>query len=513
MNIKTIAIALVLSCICAAPADTFRHKETGEVFYGFRTNRRAGGKIQVYHAEEKKMMTIEEYQYDITLDGNGRRDTVIRIPIRQAEALISKVVTDNLAETIVNAANAGPQFVVIDIDSPGGRGEYIRTVATTIEQITYCPIVAFIAGGEYGGVYSAAALIALACDEIYIAPNASIGAVGPMTGALTEDQFSSFINLYCSDTLAAYAGYAMTLVKDERLRLIARALVDKSVSVIEVKDIDNKLAYVERQNRQPTQTIIRTLAEGVVASSSAEQEGGPKPADIMGRVLLLPAEEAVRVGLVDKIASSIEEIARERGVPDARLIQMGEIETTIRRFEAARRTLGQALATIEQLEAYAERLQDQIVRVEEQIRTGTVTREVSRVQPLTRRRRIDFPRRYDEFYGIDFGDTTIGRNITTRTTRPGRARRGTAETERIIADQPAASPDVLRNELATVLRNLIAEYRRTITLARRWPGALPADLPVQTLESNMASAAALLDQLMRFPVLPPQQPAAEPPRR
>ena len=109
MKIRVIFAAFVISLGAVASADTFRHRDTGEVFYGFRTNRRAGGKLQVYHSEEKKMITIEENQYDITLDDKGRRDTIVHIPIRQAEALISKVVSDRIAQTIIDAANSGPK--------------------------------------------------------------------------------------------------------------------------------------------------------------------------------------------------------------------------------------------------------------------------------------------------------------------------------------------------------------------------------------------------------------------
>ncbi|HDS84182.1 MAG TPA: hypothetical protein ENN97_03175 [Phycisphaerales bacterium] len=518
MKIRVVFAALVVSLGAVASADTFRHRETGEVFYGFRTNRRAGGKLQVYHSEEKKMITIEENQYDITLDSNGRRNTIVHIPIRQAEALISKVVSDRIAQTITDAANSGTQLIVIDIDSPGGRGEYARTIASTIEQTTHCPVAAFISGGEFSGVYSAAALIALACDEIYIAPSASIGTVGPMTGAFTNEQFVSYLNLYSSDTLVAYAGYAMSLVDQESLRLIVRALVDKSVSVVEVEDINNKISFIERQNRQPTQTIVRTLAEGVSVTPSRESSAeGPLPAEIIGRVLMLSSAEAVRIGLADHTASSVEDIARARGVSDARVIQSSDINDTVRRFAAARRTIGQGLATIERLEDYAATLENQIARVEDQLRTGTVTREVSRMEPLTRRRRVDFPRRVDEFYGIDFGDTAITRNSRTRSTQSARARRQASESERVITDQPIASLDVLRSEQAVVLRNLIAEYRRVITLARRWPGGLPPELPAQTLENNMNSASALLDQIMRLPIQtyqpPTQRIPVQPPSR
>lgn len=497
---------LVLGLVSAVSADTFRHKATGEVFYGFQTQKRSGGKVLVYNSDEKKSQTIEENLYEITLDSKGRRDSIVRVPIRQADVLLSKAVSDRVAQSIIEASNSGPQFIVVEIDSPGGRGEYMRTIATAIEQTTNCPVVAYITGGGAAGAFSAAAVIALACDAVYIAPTAAIGAVGPMSGATTNEQFAAYLNLYSSDFLAAYGGYAMGLVRDESLRLLARALVDKSVSVVEVVETDGTRKFVERENRQPTQTIVRTLAEGVSAESyrlpTGETASGPLPAEVIGRALTLTASEAVRIGLIDREVASLREIAVLHGAAESQFVQAPSIDATLRQFTAARRNIGQGLSVIERLEDYASRLEEQIARVEDLLRTGTVTREVSRgsMGSVQRRGRVRLPGVYDEFYGIDGGGGTgLIRERTERvTSQTPRTRRQPAESERFTTDQPNVSLEVLRMEQAGVLRELTAEYRRVINLARRWPGGLPQELPLQVLESNMNSAAALLDNIIRF---------------
>ncbi len=502
MKFTALIPVLIIILACSGFADTFVHRETGDVFYGFQTQRRGQGKVVVYHSEENKMITINEDEYDITLDSRGRRDTIFRIPIRQEEALISKGISERIAETIIEASNRGPQFILIEIDSPGGRGEYIRTVVEAIQQTTNCPVVTYISGGEFSGVYSAAALIALASDEVYIAPTASIGAVGPMTEGYSPEEFSTFLRLYSSDALAGYAGYAAGLVQREEVRPIARALVDKSVSLVEVVDRDDRTLFVERDNRQPTQTIVRTLAEGVSLSRSDYQEG-VMPADVLGRVLMLSASDAVRIGLVDAQAASVEEIARARQIEEPRFRPAGDIDAAVRRFTAARRTIGQGLAAIAQMEEYSATLEDQISRVEDHLRTGTVTREVRRnEQPsrIPRRGRVTMPQRhFDNFFGFDFDDPELTRDQRRRIDRSARARGRVAESERIVTDQPMMSLEILLNEQVIVLQNLVAEYRRVLTQARRWPGALPPELPLRTLERNMESASAQLDSIQRFP--------------
>lgn len=509
-------LGFIAGLISVVSADTFRHRETGEVFHGFRTQNRSGDKIIVYNNDEKKSQTIVERDYEITLDGNGRRNSIIRVPIVHPEALLSGGVAERIAQAIISASNNGPQLIVVEIDSPGGRGEYMRTVASAIERTTICPVVVFISGGEYAGAYAAAAVIALAADEVYIAPTAAIGAVGPMMGAVTNEQYAAFLNLYSPDTLAAYSGYAMGLVQRDAMRLLARALVDKSVSVVEVVDADGTRQLIERDNRQPTQTIVRTLAEGIPVSTyrlpTGEAAAGPLPAEVIGRVLTLTAMEAERIGLVNGQAASIYEIAVARGIADAQIVNAPDIAPTIRQFVAARRSIGQGLSNIEQLEDYAATLEEQIARVEDRLRTGTVTREVSRTElPTTssrqRRERVLFPNSVDNYFGFDFGDVGGVTDPTSRTQTSSLARRQSAESTRIITDQPSVSLEVLRNEQVAVLNNLISEYRRVTNLARRWPGGLPPELPLQVLESNMNSASALLTNIVQYviPMLRQQQ--------
>ncbi len=500
MKTRILLSALLMCLSYPAAADTFRHKETGETFYGFRSQKRSADKILVYHSEQKRMTTLDPTLYDITMDSKGRRDNFVIVPIRQAESLISQAVAERIAQAIVEASNTGPQFILVQIDSPGGRGEYMKLVAEAIQKTDNCPVAAYISGGNFTGAYSAAAAIALACNEIYIAPAAAIGAIGPMTGAATNEQYAAYVNLYSSDALAAYSAYVMGLTKNPQLRVIARALVDKTVSVVEVVDADGKTLFVERDNRLPTQTIQRTLAEGVSRTAAAPDDKGKteSPTEWLGRTLTLTSDEALRIGLVNKIVASPAEIAAARGVPNASPTNAPDIDAIVKRFAAARKNIGRGLAYIGQLEDEASTLEEQIATVENQLRTATVRREVgeTRRPDIARRGRVGVPGEYDYYYDEPQDDPRrqvrdgMGRRIDST-----RNRRNATQTERTTVEEPMANLDDLRSEQAAVLRDLVAEYRSVITQARRWPGSLPPDMPIQVLESNMNSAAALLDSV------------------
>ena len=63
--------------------------------------------------------------------------------------------------------------------------------------------------------------------------------------------------------------------------------------------------------------------------------------------------------------------------------------------------------------------------------------------------------------------------------------------------EPLVDVARLRGELAFVLADLIRGYNRVIALTRRWPGALPLDITLQTLEKRLATAGTLQDDIIR----------------
>jgi hypothetical protein len=79
--------------------------------------------------------------------------------------------------------------------------------------------------------------------------------------------------------------------------------------------------------------------------------------------------------------------------------------------------------------------------------------------------------------------------------RPNRSQRRVTNSETVTSTEPSAAAEKVKVELSYVLVDLVAEYRQTITSAKRWVGALPSEVTVQTLEKNMNSAMALADNL------------------
>lgn len=489
-------------CASIAWADTFKHKETGEVFTGFATQKSTGGKTLVFNKEANKMTPVNLYEYQVTYDTQGRRDSVVLIPLMEPEILLSQTVAEEIANAVINASNTGPQAILIQIDNPGGRGDYMSIIATALSKTTNCPTAAYISAGSYGGAFSSAAVLALACQKIYIAPNAGIGAVSPIAGSAGGIQdFGGYLTMYNSADLLP-----LSLAQQHRRpELLARALADKSVSVVEVTNINGSREFVQKNDRQPTQTVVRTLAEGIPTANTSKLT----PADVMGVVLNLTAKDAVNVGLADKIAGSVAEILTDMKIPDVKVTSAGGIDNLLKKFRAARRNIAQSLATIERIEEQSKILDDQFYELDKQLRTGMLTREVTQGAGGIYQRRSD--ERTPLNYSRSFTDETTG---VTQSSRNLPRRLGSPGAESITTVEPAVNIEVVRGQLINVLRDLVAEYRKVINLAERWPGGLPADLPLETLQKNMDLASAQLDNLYRYqPIYQyqvPQQPIRRP---
>jgi membrane-bound ClpP family serine protease len=463
-----------------AKADTFKNKQTGETFYGFRTQKSTANKTLVYDDSTKKLMPLDLRDYEITMDDNGRRNSVVVVPITDAEILLSETVAKTVADAVVKASNTGPRFVLLKIDNPGGRGEYMKELCSAISKTDNCKVVAYIPGGSFGGAHSAAAILALACSKIYIAPLASMAAVGPFVGASGKD----FVRMYSPDNLALFSVFAATLAEaHQRPILLARAFLDKKISLVEVIDTDGKKTIVEKDSRQPTQTIIKTICEGLSEPLEQPAASADKqiaiiisiPPDIHNRVLNLTPGEAVRLKLADKIADSIQEVLADMNAADAQIANAPGIDTVVRQFTAAQKNIRQRLAKIEYLEGRTAILEQQLKVAGQQIQTTLTTRTQTPNMSSNPDNKVRDTRNRNKVGRISKSETTT-------------------------STESSAAVEQIKTELCDdVLPKLIAEYRQTIPTAKRWPGALPAEITVQTLEKNMNSAMVLAENICRRP--------------
>ncbi|MCO5247328.1 MAG: hypothetical protein M9887_00040 [Chitinophagales bacterium] len=156
------------------------------------------------------------------------------------------------------AVEKNADFILLEINTYGGRLDIADSIRSKV-LYSKIPTIAFI----NNNAASAGALISLACDSIYMAPGASIGAATVVSGATGEqmpDKYQSYMRGMIRSTAETKG----------RSPDIAEAMVDE-----------------------------RKVVEGISDS---------------GKVLTLTSKEAVKYNMANGIAENIEEVMKNVGV-------------------------------------------------------------------------------------------------------------------------------------------------------------------------------------------------------
>jgi membrane-bound serine protease (ClpP class) len=124
-----------------------------------------------------------------------------------------------LSRVLTEAEANGAAAVLLDIDTPGGRLDAVlqmrdALLGSSVRTIAFVDRTAFSAG----------ALIAIAADEIYMAPGAVMGAATPVDGATGEAADEKVIS-------AVRTTFRATAEARDRNPVVAEAMVDPNVSI------------------------------------------------------------------------------------------------------------------------------------------------------------------------------------------------------------------------------------------------------------------------------------------
>jgi ATP-dependent protease ClpP protease subunit len=302
--IRKVAIIMSIFTFLAAfaPADTFTHRKNGDVLHGYATSKITDDGLTIIQTSEKGNLPLNLREYTVKSDANGRNDTVAVITIDDEISL--EIETDAFEKAITAEADKGPLFILIEIDTPGGRVDLAKRMCSAITGTRNCTTVAFINGGQFGGALSAGAAISFACNEIYMAPETVIGAATMIVsspGGMPMD-----IKDVAGETIgekmgSAWRNYLAALAQqNDRPGLLAKAMEDKDISVIEVSG-NGKRNFIESQDKRASHEIIRTWSKA-------------------GTLLTLPSADAVTCGIADKTVSSREELLVDKQANTARVL-------------------------------------------------------------------------------------------------------------------------------------------------------------------------------------------------
>ncbi len=215
-----------------------------------------------------------------------------------------------LRRSVEEAKDAGVENIIFDIDTFGGRVDSALQITTLIGSLSDIRTVAYVTLSPDGsGVsWSAGALIAFACDAIYMAPGTSMGAAAPVIAAPgSEPQAAN------EKTVSAVRTQMAALAeKNGYPKGVALAMVDNAVELVEVT-VDGETSTMTRTEldaHSQTERENRTIEEGQVIS--------PK-----GKLLSLTAGEMERYGVSSATVAEFGTLYQELGIDD----------TSVRRLE------------------------------------------------------------------------------------------------------------------------------------------------------------------------------------
>ncbi|MDH4202184.1 MAG: hypothetical protein OEV87_04765 [Phycisphaerae bacterium] len=307
----------VLAC-----ADTFRQKAgDGAVYTGYATQEARNGRHTVF-TQEKGPLELNLSAYTVEVNAKGRNPHVAALAINDIIRYDYQAAA--FEQAIIEEADKGPLFILIELDTPGGRVDLARRICAAIIGIENCQTVAFVKGGKNGGAYSAGAAIAMACDRLYMVPGTSIGAATMM--ASTETGVIDMKEAY-GDTIgekfdSAWRNYLASLAQENnRSGALAKAMADKDIVVVEVKR-NGQSVFIEQSQQYPNDQYVHTVC--------------PK-----GKLLTMPANEAVSCQFANGLASSRGELLVNLGYPDAAVIDSQTLLDSEKEFDKVIRKFNQ----------------------------------------------------------------------------------------------------------------------------------------------------------------------------
>ena len=231
-------------------------------------------------------------------------DRPLKARLIAVEGEIVPVQASFIERQIQRALGEDANLIVFKIDSPGGLLQSAHELATTISYLDEKKVRTAAYIPEKGlGAISAAGIIALACDEIYMQPNAHIGDAGPIIRG-PDNIFERAPEKTVSFVRELLNGLAK---RKGRPPALLMAMADRNLKVFKVVNRDNgRVWYMSRDEIEGSggewleKERVAESGDGLLLTVGGERAhelklAAPPVADIdeLKAVLGIPANQAL----------------------------------------------------------------------------------------------------------------------------------------------------------------------------------------------------------------------------
>jgi ClpP class serine protease len=351
-NLKTVVVStsamlILFAGVCLA--DTFTNRQTNETLHGYITSRLPGsapsarqdnsspkaaeaedGPRGVF-TQEKGLLKLNPKEWEIKRDNLGRNNKVIVVPVD--EQIMNEIETDAFEKALADSSQEGPLFILVEIDTPGGRVDLAHRMCTAITKDTDCNVFAFIKGGKNGGAISAGAAVALSCNKIYMANNTVIGAATLVTMPKNKEDYENTRKKNYGEVVdekmsSVWRAYLASLAQqNDRPGLLARAMVDRDIAVVEVNQAGKRL-FIEPVNKKPEQQVVRTWNKA-------------------GSLVTLTAQDAVECTIADGLVDSREQLLQQLQAGDANVVADKKVANARKELQIAKRRMDEIAKSLD----------------------------------------------------------------------------------------------------------------------------------------------------------------------
>jgi membrane-bound serine protease (ClpP class) len=207
---------------------------------------------------------------------------------------------DSLFRKFAEAKHLGAKTIILDLDTPGGLTIAALDMARFLRRQDDVRVIAYVRDKAY----SAGAMIAVACNEIVMAPSAAIGDCAPIVVSAT--------------------GGLEPLPAAERAKAQSPVVADFDASaerngydplLLESMVITERVVHFVQSPTGERRFVDDAEDAKLTADGWKPVEGVPDPVDRADTLLTVHTNEAIKLGLASGVAASPEALAQERGLP------------------------------------------------------------------------------------------------------------------------------------------------------------------------------------------------------
>ena len=327
-QVRTFAVFSTIFIInSACLADTFTNRKTQETLYGYATSQTKGSETTV-HTKEKGKLSLNLSQWRITQDHLGRNNKVIIITLDDQISLY--IEAEAMKEAISKSADEGPLFILIEISTPGGQLDRIQQICGQISKTKHCRVIAYVTGGRYKGALSGGAAVAFACDKIFMADDAVIGAASLVAKSATgpKDIREVIGEDLGEKVVSSWRTHLASMAEQHgRPGILAMAMADREIEVIEVSEADNKF-FIDPANKNPQQDFVHVWSK-------------------KGDLLTLTAQDAVKCGIADNVFNSRQELLRHLQTENAEIVNNTDLQDARKELKRAKAQIARIRKSID----------------------------------------------------------------------------------------------------------------------------------------------------------------------